>query len=65
MGEDFPVHQTLPEAGKTPTMPIQEADLAATVDGGSGEIRCDSTPSRRLHVFFTNVGTPPSSEKMA
>ena len=32
-----PMEQTLPEAGKTPTIPIQVADLAAALDWGQWE----------------------------
>ena len=40
----------LPEAGKTPTTPIQGADLAAAVDGGNGDLGPNSMPSQGLHV---------------
>ena len=42
--------ESLPEAGKTPTTPVQEADLAVTVDGDEGDSGPNSTPSQGLHV---------------
>ena len=47
---------TLPESSKTPTTPLQGADLATAVDGGSGEVHRYSTPSQGLHVSLTNAG---------
>ena len=38
--------ESLPEAGKTPTTPVQGADLAAAVDGGKGDLGLNSSPAR-------------------
>ena len=48
------MHETPPETGKTPNMPVQAADLAAAVDEGNWEVQCGSTPSLGLHVSFIN-----------
>ena len=42
--------KSLPRAGKTPTTPVQGADLAAAVDGGKGDLGPNSTASQWLHV---------------
>ena len=57
---------TLHEAGKTPTTPSKGTDLAAVVDGGNGEVRCDSTPGQGVHVSFSTYagcGTALSDKK--
>ena len=52
LDDDSPMNETLPGTGKTPTTPLQGADLAAVVDGGNGEVSRDRTPSQGVHVFF-------------
>ena len=52
---DSQLRETPPEAGKTPTTPVQATDLAATVDGGNGEECCGSMPRQGLRVSFINA----------
>ena len=51
------MEQTPPEAGKTPTKPVQVADLAAAVDEGNGVERNYSPSSQGRHVSFVYAGT--------
>ena len=50
--------ESLPEAGKTPTKPIQGADLAVTVDRDKGDLGSNSMPSQGLYMY------PPSSMRV-
>ena len=50
--DDLPMEQSLSEASKTPTKPLQ-ADLAATVEGDDGELGPNSTPIQGPHVSST------------
>ena len=59
--EDSFMEQSLPEAGKTPTTPVQGTDLAAVVDGGNGVERIYSTSSQGRHVSSINTGNGPGS----
>ena len=52
---DSPKRVSLLVAGKTSTTPVQGAALAAAVDGGNGEVMCNSTPSQGLHVSSMKV----------
>ena len=56
--DDSPLEvTTLPETSKTPTTPLQGANLATIVDGGNGEVCHCSTPSQGLPVSFIKVNT--------
>ena len=55
--ESTTLKSTLPEAGKTPTMPSKGTYEAAVVDGDNEEVRCDKTPNQGLHIFFPTYVT--------
>ena len=65
--------ESLPEAGKTPTTPVQGADLAAAVDGGKGDLGLNSMPGQGLHVSsslqfefkFTSLGFQLASSQFS
>ena len=49
---------------KLPSTGDHQADLATTVDGGSGVLQIDSTPSQRIHVIPCNANMKVAKQKV-